>query len=124
MGSDDIIAQTDALARERGISPAEIARREAFLEFTEEDASALAAVHDALESFRRPQIIDALYFHLASFDELQPLLGDGLDRLREAQSSDVLFHAMGKMTRIRSGTAGNAVSTNSTNWAPQRAQTP
>jgi hypothetical protein len=123
MGSDNVIAQTDALARERGISPAGIARREAFLEFTEEDASALAAVHDALESCR-PQIIDALYFHLASFDELQPLLGDGLDRLREAQSSDVLFHAMGKMTRIRSGTAGNAVSTNSTNWAPQRAQTP
>ena len=88
MGSDNIIAQTDALAREMGISPAEIARREAFLEFTAEDADALAAVHDALESCR-PQIIDALYRHLGSFDELQPLLGDDhrLDRLKEAQSA-------------------------------------
>jgi len=41
MGSDNVIAQTDALAREMGISPAEIERREAFLEFTVEDVHAL-----------------------------------------------------------------------------------
>jgi hypothetical protein len=44
MGPEDIIQQTDALAREMGISPVEIARREAFLEFTGEYTSALAAV--------------------------------------------------------------------------------
>lgn len=88
MGSDDFNEQAIAIAREMGISPEEVARREAFLEIRDEDAEALAKVHHALDGCRG-QIVDALYRHLGDFDELQPLLGDTLrlDRLKCAQSA-------------------------------------
>ncbi len=77
-----------ALLAQIGIDEAEIARRQEFLSFDEEDRSALVALHAMLQS-KRGHLTEVFYQHLLRFPEIRPLLGDAakLARLKLAQSS-------------------------------------
>ncbi len=66
----------------------EVARRKAFLEFTEKDAALLKKLHQRLEG-DAGFFVDAFYAHLLSFGELGNLLRDEatLERLKRTQTA-------------------------------------
>ncbi|MDD2686572.1 MAG: EAL domain-containing protein [Gallionella sp.] len=76
-----------SLLAEIGIDSAEIAGRQAFLSFGEQDAAALKALHNVLEQ-HRDHLNEVFYQHLLQFPEIRPLLGDDakLARLKQAQA--------------------------------------
>ncbi|MHB1098002.1 MAG: EAL domain-containing protein [Burkholderiales bacterium] len=71
-----------------GIDDADVARRKAFLEFTDEDAGRLRDLHEMLQILE-PDFVDAFYAHLLAFDETRRFLPDvrSVDHLKRTQSS-------------------------------------
>jgi rsbT co-antagonist protein RsbR len=69
-----------------GLTPGEIVRRKAFLEFGEEDADRLTAVNALANEYADP-VIDAFYDHLLSFDETAAFFRDPavLERVKRLQ---------------------------------------
>ena len=78
----------NAMLTEIGIDEAEIAQRQAFLSFDEQDAALLKTVHEMLET-KQDHLTGIFYEHLLRFPEIRPLLGDEtkLARLKQAQTS-------------------------------------
>lgn len=76
-----------SILAEIGIDAIEIARRQEFLSFNEQDAEALKAMHTMLEGHRE-HLTEVFYAHLLRFPEIRPLLGDEtkLARLKHAQA--------------------------------------
>ncbi|MDO8312034.1 MAG: protoglobin domain-containing protein, partial [Sideroxyarcus sp.] len=79
-----------ALLTEMGIDEAEIAQRQAFLSFSEQDAMLLGAVHGMLET-KRDYLTETFYDHLLRFPEIRPLLGDEVKLARLKQAQTVYF---------------------------------
>ncbi len=75
-----------SLLRDLDIDDAEIAQRQAFLSFDEQDAQLLKEVHEMLHG-HGDELIEVFYDHLLQFPEIRPLLGDEvkLARLKQAQ---------------------------------------
>ena len=71
----------EAVARALGVDDAAIARRKAFLEFTDNDVARLRTLHEALRTLA-PDFANAFYDHLLAFPALILLIaavfGDGL----------------------------------------------
>jgi diguanylate cyclase (GGDEF)-like protein/PAS domain S-box-containing protein len=78
----------EAVVRALGLDEAAIARRKAFLEFTDEDAARLRRLHAALQELG-PGFARAFYDHLLRFEETRRLIPDSptLERLRQAQAT-------------------------------------
>ncbi|BBP03267.1 hypothetical protein TPL01_06920 [Sulfuriferula plumbiphila] len=77
-----------ALARSVGIDAQEIARRQAFLEFDETDASLLTQMHARLQDVSR-RFVDDFYAHCIKFEETRRCIPDpqSLKRLKRAQTA-------------------------------------
>ena len=88
-------ADTDAALRDLGIDDADIARRKAYLEFTDTDIARLTEFHRRLEdSGECAFFVEAFYRHLQSFPETARFLRDPvtLARLKKAQGE--YFHSL------------------------------
>ncbi|MBI5612682.1 MAG: diguanylate cyclase, partial [Gammaproteobacteria bacterium] len=85
----------ETLARELGIDAAEVAERQAFLEFTDQDTALLVELHDLIERTNDQDFfVDAFYTHLQAFADTRVLLGDEatLNRLKQTQRQ--YFHSL------------------------------
>lgn len=85
----------DTLVAALKIDAAEIARRKAFLDFTEADIAHLVALHDRIEANGDCAFfVDAFYRHLLAFEETARLIKDEkiLARLKETQTA--YFHSL------------------------------
>lgn len=78
----------EAVARALGVDDAAIARRKAFLEFTDDDTARLKALHEALRDLE-PDFVNAFYSHLLTFEETRRFISDpqSLDRLKRTQAA-------------------------------------
>jgi rsbT co-antagonist protein RsbR len=74
------------LMQEMGIAEQEIARRQAFLEFGDEDIRALLGIDGLAQEYADP-IIEAFYKHLFSFEEARAFFPNSevLERVKRAQ---------------------------------------
>ncbi|PZP51268.1 MAG: hypothetical protein DI596_14665, partial [Azospira oryzae] len=77
----------EAVARALALDEDAIARRKAFLEFTDEDVGRLKALHEALKDLPE-EFAKAFYDHLLRFEETRRLIPDAqtLERLRKTQA--------------------------------------
>ncbi len=85
----------DTLVAALKIDDAEIARRKAFLEFTEADIAHLVALHDRIEANGECAFfVGAFYRHLLAFEETARFIKDEktLARLKETQTA--YFHSL------------------------------
>lgn len=83
------VSNVDDFLQELGIDDAEIAERQAFLEFTDADVVLLVDLHDRIERAGESNFfLDAFYLHLQAFEDTRALLGDEktLERLKQTQS--------------------------------------
>jgi rsbT co-antagonist protein RsbR len=76
------------LLQEMGITEREIARRQAFLEFGNEDIRELAGIDELAQKYADP-IIEAFYKHLLSFEEARAFFPNSevLERVKRAQKT-------------------------------------
>jgi hypothetical protein len=65
----------EVVVRALRIDDAALARRKAFLEFTDADAARLKALHEALKDLA-PDFVNAFYSHLLSFEETRRFISD------------------------------------------------
>ncbi len=85
----------EALARELGVDAVEIAERQAFLEFTDQDAALLVELHELIErSNERDFFVDAFYAHLQAFEGTRVLLRDDATLRRLKQTQREYFHSL------------------------------
>ncbi|MEW5890746.1 MAG: EAL domain-containing protein [Pseudomonadota bacterium] len=77
----------EAVTRALELDEAAIARRKAFLEFTDEDVARLKKLHAALQDLA-PEFAQAFYDHLLRFEETRRLIPDPatLERLKRTQA--------------------------------------
>jgi hypothetical protein len=77
----------EAVVRALELDEAAIARRKAFLEFTDDDVARLKALHRALQDIG-PEFAQAFYDHLLRFEESKRLISDTatLERLKRTQA--------------------------------------
>ncbi|HUX63706.1 EAL domain-containing protein [Sulfuricella sp.] len=78
----------EAVVRVLGIDDVAVARRKAFLEFTDDDVARLRTLHEALQT-QAPDFVNAFYTHLLVFEETRALLPDAqtLERLKCSQAA-------------------------------------
>jgi len=76
------------LMQEMGITEREIAKRQAFLEFGDEDMRKLAGVDELAQTYADP-IIEAFYQHLLSFEEARAFFPNAelVERVKRAQKA-------------------------------------
>ena len=77
----------DQLIGEMGLNEETIAKRKAFLQFTQEDEKILATLHDAMGIWYAGDFPNAFYEHLLAFEETRQFLTDPqvVARLKEKQ---------------------------------------
>ena len=78
----------EAVVRALGLDDVAVARRKAFLEFTDDDVARLRTLHEALQT-QAPDFVNAFYTHLLTFEETRALLPDAqtLERLKCSQAA-------------------------------------
>ena len=78
----------ETVIRVLGIDDEDVARRKAFLEFTDADAERLRNLHEVLQMLE-PDFVENFYTHLLAFKETQRFIpdADSLDHLKRTQAA-------------------------------------
>ena len=79
-----------AILAEIGINEQDLATRQTFLSFGEQDVVELKALHDLLDS-NRERLTQVFYDHLLRFPEIRPLLGDKVKLAHLKHAQEIYF---------------------------------